>query len=220
MSRLYNTLEKIRATEHGAAPGQKSAPATGTGQPAGKRGMRLFVFLGTSLALLLALLIFFSGPKRKNSVRQPEKTAGVTSSAVAPAPTTGQAPGPAPNSQAPAGRPPSVVASPGNYQQLNDTGLALIKDNQPWRGLYQLDKARRQQPERPEALINMAVTLAEMGLSAPAKRLFHEAHALAPNHPMLRKNLDLLARNDLLDRQWLFSLSAGDSGPKQTTPPQ
>lgn len=219
MSRLYNTLEKIRATEQGAAPGKESTPAKGAGRHAEKNGKGRLILLGASVALVFALLVFFIGPKRNNPTKQPEKPAGVTATAVAPAPK-GQTPGPAPDYQAPAVRTPPAVAGAGNYQQLNDAGLAFIKDNQPWRGIYQLEKARRQQPERPEALINMAVTLAEMGLSAPAKRLFHEAHALAPNHPLLRKNLDLLARTDFLDRQWLFSLSAGAAGSGQTKQPQ
>jgi Flp pilus assembly protein TadD len=106
------------------------------------------------------------------------------------------------------------------YRQLNDTGIALVQENQHWRGIYFLEQARKQQPERPEALINMAVALAELGLRAPAKRLFSEAHALAPNHPLLRRNLDLLGQADFFNGHWLSSLTAGQIPPGQAPKPQ
>jgi Flp pilus assembly protein TadD len=98
--------------------------------------------------------------------------------------------------------------------------MALIQENQHWRGIYFLEQARKEQPERPEALINMAVALAELGLRAPAQRLFSEAHALAPNHPLLRQNLDLLGQAGFFEEQWLSSLTAGPAQPEPTTPPQ
>jgi Flp pilus assembly protein TadD len=122
---------------------------------------------------------------------------------------------------APLAAPPLAVGSGSElYSQLNDMGVAHVQANQHWRGIYFLEQARRQQPERPEALINMAVALAELGLRGPAKRLFSEAHALAPNHPLLRKNLEILGQADFFDPQWLSSLSAGLIQPGQETQPQ
>ena len=214
VSRLYNTLEKIRTGEQGAFSQKKSAPSKGIGQQADPGRKRRIVLLGASALLALALIVFFSGPKRKGA--KPPLTAG----AVAPARIAEQPAGPAPQVLPPAQPTASPPAPRDMYQQLNDTGTALALENQHWRGIYFFEQARKQQPERPEALINMAVALAELGLRAPAKRLFSEAHALAPNHPLLRQNLDLLGQADFFDGQWLSSLTAGQIPPEQAPKPQ
>lgn len=213
MSRLYNTLEKIRTGEPSGFPKKKSAPDKGVGQQADPGKRRRIVLLGASALLALALIVFFLGPNRKDA--KPPLTAG----AVAPARIAAQPAGPAPP-VVPAQPTASPQAAGDLYRQLNDTGIALIQENQHWRGIYFLEQARKQQPKRPEALINMAVALAELGLRAPAKRLFSEAHALAPNHPLLRRNLDLLGQADFFDGQWLSSLTAGQIPPEQATKPQ
>ena len=228
MSRLYNTLEKIRTGEPGGLSKKKSAPATGIGLQAGTSKKRWIVLLGASALLVLALIVFFSGPKRKDA-KPPVTADSVATDAAAPARIPALPAEPAPQTVDSKAMPPAPpippAASPSVtgadlYQQLNDTGIALIQENQHWRGIYYLEQARKQQPERPEALINMAVALAELGLRAPAKRLFSEAHALAPNHPLLRQNLDLLGQADFFDSQWLSSLTAGQIQPGSATNPQ
>jgi len=228
VSRLYNTLEKIRIGEPGGFSQKKSAPAKGLGPNVDPSKKRRIVLLGGSALLALALAVFFSGPRHKDA-KPPVIAKAVATDAAAPARIPDQPAEPAPqsvNSQTlPQTPPASPIASPTGtgaelYQQLNDTGIALIQENQHWRGIYYLEQARKQQPERPEALINMAVALAELGLRAPAKRLFSEAHALAPNHPLLRQNLDLLGQTDFFDGQWLSSLTAGQIQPGQATKPQ
>jgi tetratricopeptide (TPR) repeat protein len=230
VSRLYNTLEKIRTGEQGGFSEKKSAPARGFGLNANKSGKRRIVLLGTSALLVLSLVVFLAAPKRKNT-RQSVSAPAVATDAAAPARVPDRPPEPAlqtdASSKLPAAPPVSLSAAPRGaggdndlYRQLNDTGLTLIQGNQHWRGIYTLEQARKLQPERPEALINMAVALAELGLRAPAKRLFSEAHALAPNHPMLRKNLDLLGQADFFDDQWLSSLTAGQTQPSPATKPQ
>ncbi|HEX9716237.1 MAG TPA: tetratricopeptide repeat protein [Desulfurivibrionaceae bacterium] len=214
MSRLYNTLEKIRTGEPGAFSQKKSAPAKGMGQQADPSKRRRIILLGASALLALALIVFFSGPKRKDA------NPPLTTDAVTPARMPDHPTAPAPQLLPPVPSASSPMAPGDLYRQLNDTGVALIQENQHWRGIYYLEQARKQQPERPEALINMAVALAELGLRAPAKRLFSEAHALAPNHPLLRQNLDLLGQADFFNGQWLSSLTAGQIPPGQATKPQ
>lgn len=172
--------------------------------------------------LALALLLFFAGPKRKDAKPDASLNAAATD-AAAPALPPGQPveqalPRPDVSARMPAEVPvspaPSATSTGSSlYRQLNDKGTALIHENQHWHGIYYFEQARKQQPERPEALINMAVALAELGLRAPAKRLFTEAHGLAPNHPLLRKNLDLLGQMDFFDDQWVASLFAGTTEP-------
>ena len=187
------------------------------------------MLLGLSCVLTLALLLFFAGPQRKGAKPDAGLNAAATD-AAAPALTSGrpveQAP-PRPDVSArmpaaPPGSPAPQTTSADNtlYLQLNDRGIALVQENQHWQGIYYFEQARLQQPERPEALINMAVALAELGLRAPAKRLFTEAHGLAPNHPLLRKNLDLLGQMGFFDDQWVASLFAGATEPLPGPQPQ
>jgi len=224
VSRLYNTLEKIRIGEQGIFPQKKPAPAAETSLTASKSRRLRLVLLGLSCVLTLALLLFFAGPQRKGAKPDAGLNAAATD-AAAPALTPGQPVEQAPPRSdvsarmpaAPPGSPAPQMTSTDNtlYLQLNDKGIALVQENQHWQGIYCFEQARNQQPERPEALINMAVALAELGLRAPAKRLFTEAHGLAPNHPLLRKNLDLLGQADFFDDQWVASLFAGTTDPLQ-----
>lgn len=231
MSKLYSTLEKIRTGEQGGLSGKKSAPVKGFGRNADKSKKQRIFLLGAAALLALSLIVFFTGPKRtdtKPPVTAPAET--VATNAPAPARIPDHPAEPAPQADASQNLPPapsvSLATSPiatggGNdlYRQLNDTGLALIQENQHWRGIYSLEQAHKLQPERPEALINMAVALAELGLRAPAQRLFSEAHALAPNHPLLRQNLELLRQADFFDGQWLSALTAGQPQSGQKTQP-
>lgn len=227
VSRLYNTLEKIRTGEQGSFSAKKSAPARGFDQQAGTGRKQRIVLLGASALLALTLVVFFAGPKRKTA-KTPVIADAVTADTVAPAPVPEHPAGSAPRTEAspktsPAASPAPALAGTGDagrYQQLNNKGLALIQENQHWRGIYYLEQAHKQQPERPEPLINLAVALAELGLHAPAKRFFSEAHALAPNHPMLRKNLEILGQANFFDPQWLSSLTAGQVQPGQTAQPK
>jgi len=229
VSRLYNTLEKIRTGEQGGPTPKKPAPAKGNDLQADTSRKRWILLLGASAMLALTLAIFFSGSKHKKA-KPPVTAEAVATGAAAPAQTINHLADTAHQAYdsaktpptPPASRTTSTTGAGGNdlYQQLNDTGIALIQENQHWRGIYYLEQARKQQPERPEALINMAVALAELGLRAPAQRLFSEAHALAPNHPLLRQNLDLLEQADFFDPQWRSSLTAGQTQPGQATKPQ
>lgn len=229
MSRLYNTLEKIRIGEQGIFPRKKPAPAEGASLTASKSKRLRLVLLGLSCVLFLALLLFFAGPKRKDAKPDVGLSAAATD-AAAPALPPGQTVEQAPSRPEVSARMPAEVeVSPapsatttgsGLYLQLNDKGISLVQENQHWQGIYYFEQARKQQPERPEALINMAVALAELGLRAPAKRLFTEAHGLAPNHPLLRKNLDLLGQMGFFDDQWVASLFAGATEPLPGPQPQ
>lgn len=228
MSKLYNTLEKIRTGEQGIFSNTKSDSAKGFGPNADKSGKRKIILLGSAGLLVLALAVFLVFSQRKDA-QQPATGEALTTDPVALSGRTDQfvSPvSPADDSQkiAPV-LPASPAASPIGtdddlYRKLNDTGIDLVEKNQHWQGIYFFEQARNQQPERVEALINMAVAAAELGLRAPAKRLFTEAHALVPNHPLLRKNLDLLGQADFFDDQWVASLFAGPALPGQGTKPQ
>lgn len=228
MSKLYNTLEKIRTGEQGVFSKKKSASAKGLGSNADKSGKRRIILLGSAGVLVLALVVFLVVSQRKDA-KPPATGDAVTTDPVAQPGTTDQFASPgSPTVESPTLAPPPPASPSASlagtaddlYQQLNDTGIELVEKNQHWQGISFFEQARRHQPERVEALINMAVAAAELGLRAPAKRLFSEAHALAPNHPLLRKNLDLLGQANFFDDQWVASLFTDPTLPGQSTKPQ
>lgn len=217
MSKLYNTLEKIRTGEKGVFSEKKAAPAAGIKLTANTSRIRRIIVLGVSAALALALVLFYAVVKDKET-KPPASPATNIAPAVTSAPVDQLGKQPQASGVSPTPSPSGTDTD--LYRRLNDTGIALIQENQYWQGIYYLEQARKQQPSRPEALINMAVALAELGLRAPAKRLFSEAHALAPTHPLLRKNLDLLGQADFFDDQWVASLFAGPAHLGKTLEPQ
>lgn len=228
MSKLYNTLEKIRTGEQGVFSNSKSASAKGLGSNAKKSGKRRIILLGSAGVLVLVLVVFLVFSQRKDA-KPPATGETRTADSVTQPGTTDQFASPVSRTDDSQILAPTSPASPTAfltgtaddlYRQLNDTGIDLVEKNQHWQGIYFFEQARKHQPERVEALINMAVAAAELGLRAPAKRLFIQAHALAPNHPLLRKNLDLLGQADFFDDQWVASLFAGPTLPGQTTHPQ
>lgn len=228
MSKLYNTLEKIRTGEQGVFSNTKSASAKGFGPNADKSRKRRIILLGSAGVLVLALVVFLVFSQRKVAkppatgetlIADPIAPVGITDQFASPVSRTDDSQKLAPTS--PASPTASHTGTADDlYRQLNDTGIELVEKNQHWQGIYFFEQARKHQPERVEALINMAVAAAELGLRAPAKRLFSDAHALAPNHPLLRKNLDLLGQADFFDDQWVASLFSGTTLPGQNTKPQ
>ncbi|HCC54774.1 MAG TPA: hypothetical protein DEQ20_07615 [Desulfobulbaceae bacterium] len=86
---------------------------------------------------------------------------------------------------------------PRTMAELNNRGIELVASNDLWRGLYYFDQARLADPRAVEPLINMGVTLSELGLFAPAVRIFKQVRALAPNHPDLLYNIESLASRGL-----------------------
>jgi len=96
--------------------------------------------------------------------------------------------------------PALAPAVPRTMTDLNNRGIELIRGNDPWRALYYFDLARQADPRAVEPLINMGVTLSELSLFAPAVRIFKEAQALAPNHPELQANLNILAKKEKVNR--------------------
>ncbi|MEA2082982.1 MAG: hypothetical protein U9O82_01825, partial [Thermodesulfobacteriota bacterium] len=78
--------------------------------------------------------------------------------------------------------------------KLNNQGAMLVQKQDYWNGIYYLEQAKKMQPEQIEPLLNLAVAFSEMGLYTLAFNLLEQAHHLAPNHPLLRSNLDILAQ--------------------------
>jgi hypothetical protein len=71
---------------------------------------------------------------------------------------------------------------------LNDQGVDLVLKKQYWPGVFLFKQAIELNRSRIEPIMNMAVTLDEMGLSRPAARYLAMAEAMDPEYPPLRIN--------------------------------
>lgn len=74
---------------------------------------------------------------------------------------------------------------------LNDKGVDLVLKKQYWPGIFLFKQAMELDKSRIEPVINMAVTLDEIGLSRPAARYLEMAESMDPDYPPLRKNLQI-----------------------------
>lgn len=191
MSRLYNTLEKIRIATHEGRPASPSRAATSPTAPRIGKPL-LWLALGclvvASTATVGFLLAARNGTKlfHLQTVSPPQQPGqGNSTPKITPAPSS------------------TTPATPQNREvsalRLNESGIALLRDGQHWRSIHAFEQARQLTPGQPEALINMAVALAELGLRIPAHRLFKEAMTISPDHPQLRQNLGLLGNAGFFD---------------------
>ena len=71
---------------------------------------------------------------------------------------------------------------------LNDKGVDLVLQKQYWPGIFLFKQAMDLDHSRIEPVMNMAVTLDEVGLSRPAARYLAMVEALDPNYLPLRVN--------------------------------
>jgi hypothetical protein len=71
-------------------------------------------------------------------------------------------------------------------KNLNDKGVDLVLKKQCWPGIFLFKQAMDLDPSRIEPVMNMAVTLGEIGLSLPAARYLSMAETMDPNYPLLR----------------------------------
>lgn len=203
MSKLFNTLEKIRHHESSNEPARRSpsrkSPAVVKSGPPRFLSLLLVVMLGvmvlytvilsTRLNLtpltanfrqLLITLQLLPNPDAARSARSAASNINVP----------------------PQDRGPATTSAVEQAVQLSRTGAALFRSGDYWRSIYFFDRARQLDPQAPEPLIDMAAALSELGLFGPANRLLREASALNPDDPALRRNLAILAEAGRLDDAW------------------
>ena len=75
---------------------------------------------------------------------------------------------------------------------LNDQGVDLVLKKQYWPGIFLFKQAMDLDQSRIEPVVNMAVTLDEIGLSRPAARYLAKAEAMDPNYSPLRINRQIM----------------------------
>ena len=69
---------------------------------------------------------------------------------------------------------------------LNDKGVALVLEKQYWPGVFLFKQAMDLDQSRIEPVMNMAVTLDELGLSRPAARYLVMVEEMRPDYPPLQ----------------------------------
>lgn len=194
MSKLFDTLEKIRENEGSAAP-----PPVGAGGPSQgpvKARPWLVVVLGVGIVAIGAYAVLSrSVPQQSASVARQEK---VLPSVAAPPVAKS---GPVPPVVSPSLAPAVDGVGAGGLAPLNALGTACVERNQHWRGIYYLRQAHAMAPERLEPLVNLAVAYAELGLYRQANAYLVKAVAIDPGSEPLQANLRILHRANLLEQE-------------------
>ncbi len=216
MSKLFNTLEKIRHHETSSEPTRRATvrkPAA-TGKSGPPR------FLSILLVAMLAVVVLYTALLSTKINLAPFDAAVrqvLTSLHLLPGPEATRTASPAastsPGTPPQGGNAPASAAEEAARQSA--AGIAFFRNNDHWRSIYHFDRAHQLNPRAVEPLINMAVALSELGLYGPANRIFREAHALAPDDPALRRNLAILAEAGRLDDTLQSKLRGPGPGARQ-----
>ncbi len=187
MSKLYNTLEKIRQQESGL-PGKKAAPKA-VKTPGDQFRVGRAVILAVIVSCLVGLAAAGTYYLRDKGLIMAIKSALQTLSQTQPSPVTTASQAPTKTTKP---KPPQKVRRTTlDAEQLNALAVQHIKKQDYWQGILYLDQARKQNPQEPAHLLNMAVALSEMGLTFPAKRLLSEARTMAPENQQVLKTIAL-----------------------------
>ncbi len=171
MSKLFETLEKIRENEARPADGVRTG---GRGGNSLRQKHRFFLLSSIITVLVVAVLWTYAG--RVSHHRSHETTSLKSAPGI--------------NIQPPRKTiAPAPVHDPAS---LNLKACRLVNEKKYWPAIILFQKANRLAPRRPEPLINMAVALSELGLFGPAMEKFHLAAAIAPDNPALIRNLEII----------------------------
>lgn len=194
MSKLFNTLEKIKKNEEDAlSPVVHDKAGKNPQQP--RKLLWLVISLTVVIGLLFASRSFspnnfsqlinrFYGVEKFSETDKPQQ--GVLEGALTEA-------GGTTDSVADFEQDTSAGSTLAQMIILNNTGTRHVQQGRYWQGIYCFDQARKMQPERIEPLINLAVALSELQLFAPAHRFFKKAMKIDANHPLLKENIALIA---------------------------
>lgn len=94
----------------------------------------------------------------------------------------------------------------------NELGVTLVLKEKYWDGLYHFSQAIELDPSHIAPIINMAVTLEEMGMTRPATRYVAMAGSLEPDHPWLQKNFPTESEHFLAqESEQVLSIGAASS---------
>ncbi len=193
MSKLLDTLEKIRKNEDVTYPTKKKGSLS-TGDTSRKTNIK---FVAVMAFVIIALSIYGGLPYiTQHIIKIGKRPHTQTKTAKSPIKKRIE---PTPHHIKKARKPPIVTSKQAKeFAHFNKLALQHIHNNQPWKGVYYFQKANIAEPKRIEPLINMAVTYAELGYYTKAIELFEKAYGINPHSPPLLKNLNILKQANLL----------------------
>lgn len=190
MSKLFDTLEQIKRNESAQISGSASGKYP---KKSGKAGINKTFLVVILLAVVSGTVYFlppgFLGKNRQSADK--DYLAGPGAIPPSAAVRSVARPAPAPN------------VSDKDINGLNDTGFRYVVNNDHWRGIFVFSTILDRYPDTIEPMINLGVSLAELGLVEPAKRYLRQAASLDRNHPGLRKNIDILKKAGIVDDDFL-----------------
>ena len=208
MSKLFDTLERIRQNEE--APSSAMASKAQIGPSSGHRPSLRLAVVGGGL-VLAAILVYTLLPlmARRPQIDPPAAQAP-------PAPrlsslATGEAAPPHASQPEPTAAPAARPSFDSELARANNDGAALVRQEEYPKGIANLRRAAALAPDRIEPFINLGVACAESGQVAEAVTHFERAYAIDPVHPVLVANLLLLdqaglLRSSVIDRASLDGL--------------
>jgi len=204
VSKLFDTLEKIRSQEKERLARERPAAFGGRKRrvSSSKRPLAiLLVFLLLAAAVGALVLLperatspFFDQTRRIGR----DLVASLSAFREQPAVQKPRTPVRQPPPVKPDASSPSVALDP--MIRLNNAGVDLLKNNDHWRAVLYFERASKADPASWVPLFNQAVALYELGLSGPAQTLLDRAlERGGRDHPLVRRNLAVLAENGLRD---------------------
>ncbi len=209
MSKLFDTLEKIQNKD------TFSPTTAGLAPPPQQKTNKVFFILValavSAVVLFLALQNIDTFKLPRITGKQPVPSAVTQDQSIVLTENTGS------STHIPqlAGQPASNATkafSENIYNQMtqfNNQGVRLLARSEHWQGIYYFNKAHALSPQSVEPIVNLAIALTELGLTAPANRFFREAVTLDPDNRILRDNLALAAQLGILDDS-LLQLVTGE----------
>jgi len=197
LSKLFDTLEQIRRNESYHVSGNTpEKPRRAANSRATSRTLLIAMILAGGFAAVYFTLPSFTGKTRPSAT-------------VTDYPAGSAALGPAPPPPLPTGRTP-VASLPGkDLIKLNNSAVKMVENRDHWRGIFIFAGILDREPGSIEAMINLGVALAELGLTEPAIRYLRQAQALDHNHPALRTNLAILKQAGITGDEFSAAAKGG-----------
>ena len=188
MSKLFDTLEQIRRNEsyHVSVGTHKKLPE-GT-RKQGIYKTLLIVMVLTGFTAVFVSQLKFTGKTRKSAA--PNYSTKSVDMA------------PSPSIAFPPDHPRYANLDGEDIISLNKAAITFVENHDHWRGIFIFSNMLTRNPDSIEAMINISVALAELGLAEPAKRYLRQALTLDRKHPDLQKNITILKNEGIISKDF------------------
>ncbi|MCK5340451.1 MAG: tetratricopeptide repeat protein [Desulfobulbaceae bacterium] len=212
MSKLFDTLEKIRRHEAVQVPRKSDGPVVKRGRR--KPAKRPSWVLPLVLVCVAVGVLYLYSPWAGKRIQWPDLSAvkQMISGEKRANETVSRPEGPPPVQTEKTTEP--ALAEQGGVAEsvkkgetatgsmefvlLNNQGAEFIRKKDYWKGIYYLEQAMKKDPKAVAPLVNLGVAFSELGFYGLAIRRFKEAQTLDPDHHLLKENLAVLDKAGIL----------------------